>query len=409
MKSYDVGIIGGGASGMMAAISAKRCGVSVALFEKNDILGKKILATGNGRCNFTNEDMDPGHFYSDDESCLRSVLSEFTKEDTLSFFSDLGILYHQREGYYYPRNHQASAIRSHLSDEVYALGVDVYLNTEVMDLDTDHNRFVISCKDRSFSFQKLILCSGGLAYPQGGNTGDGYGFAKGFSHSLKKPLPALVPLDCSEPYFKFLKGVRAFGKVSLYLDGSLTASDTGELQFTKSGISGIPVFNISRFATRGLEEKKKVEGILDFFPDIDEETLLTQIQTAVAKGSKNAFDSLSGFIHEKILNEALHNLHIPPEKAAELLTKEDIRLLCHNLKNWKVRITDFKDYEFAQVTCGGIPLSEVDDHLQSVYHNGLYFAGELLNADAICGGYNLQWAWSSGHVAGCHAAKMIRS
>ena len=202
-------VLGGGASGMTAAIFAKTKENTVAILEKNADLGKKILTTGNGRCNFTNAKMEVSAYHHNEN--VVPVLHAFSHEDTLSFFSRLGILYHEREGYFYPRNNQALCVRERMKAAVLKSGVKVFTDTNVTEVTTEPGGFCIKTKDRVFHCRALIVCCGGTAYPQGGNTGFGYEIAKQMHHSIIPCVPALVPLFCRENFYKEIKGVRAFG------------------------------------------------------------------------------------------------------------------------------------------------------------------------------------------------------
>lgn len=399
---YDVVVIGGGACGMMAALSAKEAGGTVCILEKNSMLGKKILATGNGRCNFTNEYQDEKCYRVGNFQVFKEVLSRFNVESTLVFFSKIGILYKSREGYYYPRSNQASSIRHCMEKAVMAKGIDFRLNTEVMEVAKKDECFCVTTKDGDYFAKKIIVCTGGKASPKSGSDGIGYTLAKRFGHHIIKPLPALVQLQCKEGYFKSLKGIRSMGKVSLYVDGKEVASDLGELQFTKEGISGIPVFNVSRFAVVALNQKKGVYASLDLFPDFSFDVLCSHLSNQLLYRSYpvTVTEGLIGMLNDKLIPVLLKQLSIKPDESVYSLSNDDIRRMASFFKDWQVEISGYNDFDSAQVTCGGVDLNEVTNHLESQKTPGVFFAGEVLDVDGICGGYNLQWAWSSGYVAG---------
>ena len=232
---YDVIVLGGGACGMMAAIAAKEQGAKVCLLEKNPVLGKKILATGNGRCNFTNEYQDMKCYRSGNEELSSNILHHFGVEKTLVFFSKIGVLAKTKDGYYYPRSNQASSVRYCFEKAVMAKGIDFRMNTEVLEVSSINDGFLVHTSQGDYEGKTCILCTGGMASPKSGSDGSGYKMAKSMGHHIIKPLPALVQLHCEENYFKKLKGIRAIGKVSLLVDGTKVSEDQGEIQFTKDG------------------------------------------------------------------------------------------------------------------------------------------------------------------------------
>ena len=399
---YDVLIIGGGACGMMAALTAKEAGAKVCILEKNSLLGKKLLATGNGRCNFTNEYQDLKCYRAGNTNLMQEVFSEFNVERTLMYFSKIGILAKSKAGYYYPRSNQASSVRYCFEKAVIAKEIDFRLNTEVLNVSRTDQGFCVKTSQGTFLGDKCIVCTGGKASPKSGSDGFGYDIAKGFGHHIIKPLPALVQLKCKEKYFKRLKGIRSIGKVSLFVDDIEISSDSGEIQFTKEGISGIPVFNISRFATKALNEHRNVVASLDLFYDFSFDVLYSHLLNQMLYRSYpiTIRDGLVGMLNESLIPVVLNEISLNPEESIMTLREKDIKRLASFLKDWKVQITGSNDFDSAQVTCGGVDLNEVSYNLESNLTKGLFFAGEVLDVDGICGGYNLQWAWSSGYVAG---------
>ena len=399
---YDLVIVGGGASGMMAALSAKEENASVCILEKNAILGKKILSTGNGRCNFTNENQDEKCYFSGNPDVLYGVLHRFNLEKTLVYFSKIGVLSKVKDGYYYPRSNQASSVRYCFEKAILSKEIDFRPSTEVKKIRKEDGLFIISTDKGEYVSKKCILAGGGMAAPKTGSDGSVLKIAKKFGHHIIKPLPALVQLHCSEKFFFRLKGVRSMGRVSLFVDGQKVAFDEGELQFTKDGISGIPVFNISRYATLALDKKRDVFASIDFFPDFSEEVLFIHLRQQLLYRSYPVTirDGLIGMLNENIITVICKELHLSSEESTQALSEDDIKMIAGLLKDFRVHVIGSHDFDSAQVTCGGVDLNEVSDSLESSLVNGLYFAGEILDVDGICGGYNLQWAWSSGYIAG---------
>ncbi|MCR5545207.1 MAG: NAD(P)/FAD-dependent oxidoreductase [Lachnospiraceae bacterium] len=405
--SYDVLVIGGGASGMMAAIAAKKSGAKVGILEKNPLLGKKILATGNGRCNFTNEFQDESCYRSGNPILSKEVLEGFNVELTLMEFSKIGILAKSKDGYYYPRSNQAVSVRHCFEKAILSNDIDFFPNSDVVKIQTKEDGFLIETKETSYEGKKLILCTGGKASPKSGSDGSGYKFAKGMGHHIIKPLPALVQLHCKENYFKKLKGIRSTGKVSLQIDGEKVAFDTGEIQFTKDGISGIPVFNISRYAVRALDQKKDVVCSIDLFPDFTYDVLCSHLRNQLIYRSYpvTILDGMMGMLNDQLIPVLLKIMGLNALDSTTVLDEQMILDMASFLKDWQVVIVGNHDFEFAQVTSGGIDLNEVNPTMESKLQKGLFFAGEVLDLDGICGGYNLQWAWSSGYIAGKNAAE----
>jgi predicted Rossmann fold flavoprotein len=397
-----IAVIGGGASGLMAAITAAKNGAQVCIFEHKDRVGKKILSTGNGRCNFTNLKQEPACYYSENEQFPLNIIKQFGVQETISFFLNLGIYSKNRNGYLYPYSDQASAVLDVLRIEVEKLGIEVKTEEKCRKISFGKKGFIVSTNGGEYTAQKVILAAGSKAYPVSGSDGSGYTVSKQLGHTLIPVLPALVQLKCKEKFYKEIAGVRAEGCVSLYADNECLAKDKGEIQLTNYGISGIPVFQVSRFAAMGLYEKKRVVALINFMPDFTEKQFMAFLTNRIALGkSKKAEDFLIGLFHKKLSVLWLKLSGIDREKKIGDCTEDEIRLLACHIQNFRTEITDTNSFEQAQVCRGGIDTREVNpDTLESLLIPGLYFAGEILDVDGICGGYNLQWAWSSGYVAG---------
>ncbi len=389
-------VIGGGASGLAAAISAARAGASVTILEQNDKPGKKILATGNGRCNFTNNDMEPEYFNPDGQSLVSSVLSIFGKQETLEFFRALGLpSVELHGGWHYPRSLQAASVLEVLLSEARKLKIKIRTGTRVLKVQPAQDSFEIHVEGWKYTADSVILCNGSKASNLPGSDGSGYAIAKSLRHRLVTPLPALTGLKGEGRYS--WSGVRSHGKISLYLDNQFIAAEEGELQFTEYGLSGIPVFQISRSAIRGLEKGRKCRLTIDLLPDYSEEDLLAfLLETQNNAPKKNREELLIGLLPEK-----LRKYFVKEQK----LTKASLPEMAKLLKCYSMTIQGYLPFEQAQICSGGVSVTEVDPGtMESRKIPGLYFAGELLDVDGPCGGYNLQWAWSSGFLAGKSAA-----
>ncbi len=397
-----IAVIGGGASGMMAAITAASQGAHVILLEHKDRIGKKILSTGNGRCNFTNTHQEPLCYHSENPLFPWGIIRQFDAQSAISFFLQLGVYSKNRGGYLYPNSDQASAVLDALRMEIARLNVDIRTGVEVRDIRPGRKGFTIYTGNGENRVDRVILCTGSKAAPATGSDGSGYDLAKRLGHRMIPVLPALVQLRCEGKFFKAISGVRVNGSVSIWSDGECIAKDSGEIQLTDYGISGIPVFQVSRYASQLLYEKKDVTAVLDFMPDFTKEQTESFLSArAKTRPEKPAEMFLIGLFHKKLSDLWIKMLRIPREKKAGEMTGEEIRKLVQLIKDFQVRVTATNSFEQAQVCRGGIDTSEVDENtLESRYVPGLYFAGEILDVDGMCGGYNLQWAWASGYVAG---------
>lgn len=403
-----IAIIGGGASGIMAAIAAARSAgqVRVLLLEHKDRVGKKILSTGNGRCNLTNEFMHPDCFRSDNMQAVKTVLSQFGYEQTIHFFETLGLVTKSKKGYVYPRCEQAASVLELLVLELHRLGVEIHTDVHVTELFRGKKGFRILTEESTFHADCVILAAGGRAARSLGSDGSGYTLAKAMGHSIVPVVPALVQLKVKKHPFANASGVRTDVKVTALIDGKAMASDTGELQITGYGISGIPVFQISRYIAGGLYQKKCAQVKIDFLPEFPEEEVYQfLLRRRNGREMMSAGEYLTGVFHKKLIPELLSLAGIRVREKVKRLDEADIRRLSHQCKAAVVNISDTNGFDNAQVCAGGVCLSEIDLHtMQSKHVKGLYLAGELLDADGICGGYNLQWAWATGYIAGTNAA-----
>ena len=402
-KLLDVIVIGAGASGMMAAITAARRGKSVAILERMNKPGKKILATGNGKCNFTNNNMDTACFHGNIQ-LIQSVLSRFSKEEALSFFHEIGIWPKEKNGYYYPNSGQAASVAEALKHELDRLQVPVYLEQEVLDLFPDKYGFQIKTVQTSYTCRNVIIASGLLAAPKLGSDGSMFSLIKELGHRFVPVLPALCGFYAKGMHFSKVAGVRCDANLTLKIDGNTAATEQGELQLADYGISGIPVFQISSPAVRALYEKKSVTVVIDFIPHISLETVNTEFAMRIGKceTDENADRLLCGLLNQKLIPVLLKYAGIRSDEPLKNISLEKLERLSAGIHDYPVTLEKVRDFEFAQVCTGGIRTEEINEKtLESRLLSGLYFAGEILDVDGICGGYNLQWAWSSGYVAGC--------
>ena len=307
----NTAIIGGGASGMIAAIIANRCGDEVTIFEHMPRVGKKLLLTGNGRCNLSNTDMTPEHFHSNNPERVRAVLDKCPPAETLSFFEGLGLFIKDRGGYLYPYSENASAVVDVLRFSIRDMGIDVMTEADVTSVRkvsqgndrSVEGKFLVTANGIKHTFDKIIICTGSAVQRNTGSDGSGYRFARDFGHTIIKPLPALTYLTCADDFFPSIAGIRAKAKVSLYTGESinncndLLGMEEGELQLTKSGISGIPVFNLSHHAIRLLEDGRPVIAVIDLMPDLPKEDITAFLNKRIDDiGSRSVEEMLIGIV-----------------------------------------------------------------------------------------------------------------
>lgn len=405
-------IVGGGASGMMAAITAaeRHPDTKVCILEHKDSLGKKILSTGNGRCNFTNEIMNTDCYYSDTPERIASVLERFGTADTLRFFRRLGIVEKSRNGYYYPRSDQASSVAQVMKLRLRELGVQTHTGVHVDKITRKKSGFFIEMHTKDGAKEHMeagwvILTTGAKAAPVLGSDGSGYDLAKSFGHSLSPVVPALVQLRVKNHPLAKAAGVRTEATVRILNDHKLLGQNTGELQITAYGISGIPVFQVSRHAAKALYYKKRVRAEIDVLPEFSEQEMIAMLRSGKKEKEKmSVSEFLVGIFNYKLIPCLLKCAKIPLQISVREFTDERIREFSHLCKHLTLEIESANGFDNAQVCAGGVRLTEVDmNTMESCYCNGLYLAGEILDADGICGGYNLQWAWASGYLAGLNA------
>lgn len=398
-------VIGGGASGLVAGIAAAKEGADVTILEHMDRVGKKILSTGNGRCNMTNLAIREDCYRCSEKRFPMKVLDRFSVWDTLTFFDEIGIVTKNRNGYIYPNSEQAQAVLDNLRLEAEHAGVQTICSCKVLRATVRKGKqsgFQVTTDQETYSCDKLILATGSKAAPVTGSDGSGYDLARSFGHSVIKPLPALVQLRCEGKHYKQLAGVRCEALVKLVADGKTLAVEEGELQLTDYGLSGIPIFQISRFASVALDHGQKVSVFVDFLPSQSREDTGRFLEQRIKRLSyRNSEDLLTGVLNKKLAMVLLKRAGILQDvKIADISTAQYKKLVTE-VKAFEGVVTATNSFEQAQVCCGGVDTREIrPETMESRLVHGLYLAGELLDVDGICGGYNLQWAWSSGMIAG---------
>ena len=407
MKQIDVAVIGGGASGLVAAVSAARNGAKTIIIEHMDRVGKKILVTGNGKCNYTNAVQGDSCYRGENPAFVVPVFKQFGVADTVAFFEELGIYPKIKNGYYYPASEQAASVLDVLRMEAAYLGIEEEVSCSLSRLTAKGDGFLLKTDHGEIYAASVVFATGLLASPKTGSDGSAFPLIKKLGHHMVPIVPALVQLQGKQSFFKALAGIRAENEIHLYIDNKEIASERGELQLTDFGISGIPVFQLSRYATRALQQRKKVFALLDFMPDLGKEELLQLLQKRFGRFAhgKTAGEAVIGLMNKKLSGVLLKEAQISLQKPAETVSDAELKRLCAVIKGLRVDIIGSKTFEQAQVCAGGIATDELENQtLMSKIVPGIYFAGEVIDIDGTCGGYNLQWAWSSGHVAGKSAA-----
>ena len=400
-----IGIIGGGASGMAAAIWAARSGNEVLLFERQSRVGRKLLATGNGRCNLSNTNLDYSNYHGEDPDFAKFALDSFPVLKTLRWFDSLGLYtVTERSGRVYPYSDQANSVVDVLRFALQRENVQILTDFEVTKARKIADGFLVESRDSQILCDKLIIACGGLAGTKLGGTMSGYQLLRSFGHHATKLRPALVQIKSSWQGCASLKGVRANCHAAIYHNGELYSESTGELQFTQYGLSGPVIFEISRDVCQGAGEWVCK---LDFIPDYSADNLEYILQCRRNKALP-VEDFLTGILHNRLGRVLTQAAQIRGNRPASELTDAEIRDLCGIIKGFEVPLTETLGMDSAQVTAGGILTSEFNpETMESRLVPGLYACGEVLDIDGDCGGYNLQWAWSSGALAGTNAGGCV--
>lgn len=402
MKVYDLIVVGGGAAGLIAAISAARGGANTAILEKQKRVGKKLLLTGNGRGNYTNIDVKAADYNINSRDLVESVLARFGQKDLLDFFHRLGIEpLIQPHGRIFPRSQQAASLLNALRFEMKRMNVSEICNSAVSNITKEKN-FIITTRDgKKYKSKQVIIATGGNATPYDSNANTDYQLAKKFGHNIVKPFPALVQLKLALKFLHQISGVKIPGKISIKFNDQII-SFKGELQFTNYGISGIPALQISRFIKNF---KKRHFLILDLEPDKNESELFNNLQKRFQTlYYKKAGQALEGFINKRLIRAILDESHVDYGLSCRDISAAEVKNVVSTLKNWKLECTGKLGWKKAQVTAGGVSINEIDKQtMESKREPGLFFAGEVVDVDGKSGGFNLQWAWSSGFIAGIEA------
>lgn len=403
----SIAVIGGGAAGLMAAICASRAGSSVTIFEKNDRVGKKILVTGNGRCNLTNRDIRMENYHGDPEFAMK-VIGRFGKEKTLVFFEELGLQFHTDEaGRIFPYSQQAGSVLDALRFEAEKLNVNIYTGLPAASVKRAGNRFEVATQaGKTFSFDRIILACGGKADPDLGSDGSGFRLAESLGHTITPVFPSLVQLRLNGQNFRAMERMKWVAELRAVADGKIRGVAKGDIIFTSYGISGTAVLSISRKIVENLNNDRPVELEADLLPDETDDRTAEILKKRIAgHPGRKMEDFFLGWLNKRIGQTLLKTAGIELSRESGSMSAADTEKIRNMLHHWRFSVAGHNGWQNAQTTAGGVKTSDVNAaDLGSKSVKGLYFAGEILDVDGDSGGYNLQWAWSSGAVAGTAAA-----
>ena len=404
MNIYDLIIIGGGASGIMAAITASQYSEKVLIIEKNNRIGKKVLVTGNGRCNYTNTLLKSTDF--NNPSFVEQTLNQFSVEDTIAFFETLGIEpKFEDEGKTYPLSEQSSSFLDVFLYELKLRNISVELNQEIISINKKNEVFKLTSNDNSvYMSKKLILSTGGKSMPLTGSNGSGFELAKTLGHHITEVFPALVKLRIESPYLKQLSGVKISTQVDLIVNDKVIQTENGDILFANYGISGPTVLELSRKANDNLIKGSNVGVRIALIQSLPKSKIVERFEIFKYR---EIDQSLIGLVNKRFINVLIKQAGI--EKNNTIISdipKSKLFKLIDLLYDWRLKVVGSLGFDDSQVTAGGIDITQIDElTLESKLCKGLFFCGEVLDVDGRCGGFNLQWAWSSGHVAAIHATR----
>lgn len=402
--SYDVLIIGGGAAGLAASVFLGRAaqGRRILLVEKAPRVGKKLMATGNGTCNLTNVKASAADYHGAPR-LAQAALSAFSVAQTMDFFTSIGVDCAVREdGKVYPLSEQAGAVLDALRLEAQALGVEILCDTKVTALKKQGNAWCVVCENATYTARQVLVTVGGAAAPALGGSAEGYRLLTDLGCEKKPLFPSIVQMRTATDFVRAVKGIRVDAALTLRMDGRPAAQSRGEVLFTDYGLSGPAVMFISRPVADWERQKRgEMTACLDLLPDWEADTLYARIRQRSELKGRTLEDLLTGLLHKRVGQTVLRVAEVLPlTREVETLTEEECARIARTIKNWKIPVTGTQGFGGAQVTTGGIAAAEIEPSTFAIKRlPGVYAAGEVLDVDGDCGGFNLQFAWSSAYVA----------
>ncbi len=395
-----IGIIGGGAAGVIAALKASECRDNfIYIFEKNPRILKKLLSTGNGRCNITNTCISAEKYGIDRQSAPARILERYPHSAVLNYFESLGLYtYTDASGRVYPRSNQAAGVVDILRHALERENICVLTEHSVSSVKKSGELFNIFTDNGAYTADKVIVACGGPAAPVLGGSSSGFAILSSFGHRITATRPSLVQIKTDNTYPKSLKGIKASARLNICEDGSILSEVCDEVLFTEYGLSGPAALNASK-GNFFDDPSRKFYAELDFMSEYSSARALEIVSDLASKGL-GCEDLLTGLMHKRLGQAVIKRAGIPLSKNASLLSKADISKIADTAKSFRLDIKGTLGFEHAQVCSGGACPEDFDDNLESRLIDGLFAAGEVLDVDGICGGYNLQWAWASGLTAG---------
>lgn len=389
-------VLGAGPSGLIAALKISTKNYEVTLIDSNSYVGKKILVTGNGRCNYWNEVINIDYYNTDNKELLSNILNY--KDDAFNYLIKLGIYPKIKNGLYYPNCNQASSIKNILENAILKSSVNLITDFKVDKILYENNKYKCFSNNKVIEGDILVIASGGCAYPKTGSDGSIINILKSFNIKVNDLNPGLTPIYLNEAYLNKWDGVRCDAKIKLFIDNKFIKEEAGELQLTKKGISGICIFNLSSIASKYIKSNK-VSLSIDFLPNIiDIKNWLYERNNLLE--NKNIYDLFISVLNTKLVDIILEESYINKTSYLNNLTNQEINKLCNNIKDFNVIASGVGDFNISQVSIGGVSLDEVNNNLEVKKMPNMYLVGEALDVDGICGGYNLSFAFISGYVVG---------
>ena len=401
-----IAIIGAGASGIVAAIMAKRTNknIQIDLFDINKSVGKKILASGNGRCNISNTTLSESNYIGENPSFVNHSLKEFDYKVFEKFCKSIGLLLDIKDtNKVYPLSNEAKSVVNLLQSQLDALGINIICQTTIKEVTKENSTFVLKSTDTTFKgYDKVLISSGLSAAPQLNSTEDGLSIAENFGHSINPTYPSLVGLNVESSYHQKLAGAKKEVGITLYINGQKECEVIGDVLFTKYGVSGFGILDISQIASYNLFLYQEVQISMNFFPNSNRNDLLSKVETLLkALPNEKASILLTGLVSNKLAPVILEVCNLDVDIKAKDINAKQIRSLVNQLMNWRLKINGTQGFKHAEVSGGGVRTDEVDSKtMESKKVKGLYFTGEVLDITGHRGGFNLHFAWASGYVCG---------
>jgi hypothetical protein len=398
-----IAIIGGGASGLMAALSAARAGADVTLYEHNTSVGKKILASGNGRCNIINTTVSSDDYAGTNPSFTSYALKQFPFEAFEHFCHSIGLLLDAKDdGRCYPLSNEAKAVLIALKSAINDAKVKVFIETKVTAISKKKNLFIVEANGEKNTYDKVLIATGSEAAPQLGATADGYNFALAFGHEILPTYPSLVQLHLNSKIHHKMAGVKTFAEVTLYIANKTITKAQGDILFASYGISGLAILDISQKASQALTNHQKVTLSLNLLPRFSPQELNSTLEKLCAHVPNHTIETvLSTLLPTKTIPYLLEEARINPSLLAQKFSKNERQKITHLIQNWTFEVNDTHGFKHAEVSGGGVATQHINDKtMESRLVSGLYFAGEVLDIVGRRGGYNFNFAWASGMIAG---------